>query len=642
MTDHAPKQVGTMIQIENVRLEEFEAAVYRRDHERAGVLLLKALRQLKMGAAFVGYPHNDTRLLAVLYTRLAAAVVALLADPGMNLSQPGFDAIAAEHATMDMLFRASAFGASDHLMAQFAQPAAGGGVSMAGGQGLFKFLLTFSHVSGLGLDFDESFRRNARAVLPLWAGMLTHMLTIAPKAQTKREALLSLHEIFGEVDVPDPALPALSDVYMYTSYSLRRDKHEAKATILRMISRSMRARGVELPTAQELTARRARGLQKKRPTVLVCVEWFSSVHAMYRCYAPFVRQLRKRFRVVGMGRNQDVDGLGKAEFDQWVEISAENLSLLAVAETINELAPDMIWYPSIGMAVWWVAMASARLAPVQFMTLGHPASSRSPEIDYVLCDDGAIGDPSLFTERIVTYPDGAGRFAMRPDASFPAVAREDEPEVLHVAVPAMLCKLNAPFMETLREIEQQWKARATGRTLQFHFFVNMIGLNLFQATREIREYLPTALVYERADYPAYLQHLVRCHVMLSTFPFGGTNSVVDSMLLGLPVVTLWGDEPHERFDGMLLRRARLPEDLIAKTRDEYQHQALRLFGDDAYRNQLRDHLLQFDLQGEFFGEHGDAFLHAVECIFNNHEAAQRCEKRVFLTNEARDRSEGWL
>ena len=47
-------------------------------------------------------------------------------------------------------------------------------------------------------------------------------------------------------------------------------------------------------------------------------------------------------------------------------------------------------------------------APVQVMTLGHPASSRSMEIDYVLCDEGAIGELAHVGERLVRERVGGG------------------------------------------------------------------------------------------------------------------------------------------------------------------------------------------------------------------------------------------
>jgi hypothetical protein len=610
----APPAPPGMTMIHNVRLEEFEKAVYMREHEKAGGLLLSALRRLKTGGTFVGYT-NDSRVQATLYTRFCAAVISLLADPQFTLSQDGFDLLASEHAVTDLLFRASAFETSDHLLAQISS-GNGDGTSMkvSDGAAVLKFLLTYSLRSSFALNFDETFRRSPQAIFALYAGMISPLLTIAVQAQERREALLGMHSIFADVKPGDGVLSTLSDAYMYTSYGLRRDKHDAKATMHAMLARMLHERGVPIPTAKDLAERRENTIATgDKPTMLVCLEWFTSNHAMYRCYAPIIRQLRSRFRLVAMCIAASIDEQGKSEFDEWHEVNPVTLVLADLIGQINRIAPDVVYYPSVGMALWWVALASVRLAPVQVMTLGHPASSRSPAMDYVLCDEGAIGDPALFTEKIVEYPNGSARFIMRPDAVFPEPLAEDHPEVVRIAVPAMLCKLNATFMSTLRDIAA--KAEAQSKKVEFHFFINMLGINLHQSAREIRDWVPESKIYERMHYTQYLEHLKTCHLHLCTFPFGGTNSNIDSMVLGVPLIALLGDEPHERFDAMMIRRARLPESLVAKTREEYADEAVRLITDDTARNALRDHLRTFDLQGEFFGdpppEHRTAFVDAM-------------------------------
>jgi hypothetical protein len=617
----APAPAG-MTMIHNVKLEEFERAVYARDHEVAGGMLLGALRRLKTGATFIGYAP-DARVQTVLYTRFCAAVIALLADPQFNLSQDGFDLLASEHAVTDLLFRASAFETSDHMLAQIAEAPAGekNKVKAKDGAAVLKFLLTYSLRSSFALNFDETFRRSPQAIFALYAGMISPLLTTAVQAQDRREALLGMHSIFADVRPSDGVLATMSDAYMYTSYGIRRDKHGAKATMHAMLARMMHERGVALPSNKDLAARRENTVATgEKPTILICLEWFTSNHAMFRCYAPIIRQLRTRFRLVGMCIASSIDEPAKAELDEWHEINPENLVLSDLVARIGKIAPDIVYYPSVGMALWWVALASVRLAPVQVMTLGHPASSHSPAMDYVLCDEGAIGDPALYTEKIVEYPNGSCRFVMRPDAEFPEPLVEDVPDVVRIAVPAMLCKLNATFMSTMRDIKTQAEALFDGkRQVEFHFFVNMLGINLHQSAREIRDWLPDAKIYERSHYNQYLAHLRTCHIHCATFPFGGTNSVIDSLLLGLPIVSLWGDETHERYDGMLTRRAGLPESLISKTHEGYVAECVRLITDDAARNAMRDHLRAFDLKGEFFGEpppeQRTAFVDAMQRIY---------------------------
>jgi hypothetical protein len=133
----------------------------------------------------------------------------------------------------------------------------------------------------------------------------------------------------------------------------------------------------------------------------------------------------------------------------------------------------------------------------------------------VLCDEGSIGDPSLFTEKIVTYPDGAARYVMRHDAVMPEIQTiEEHPEVVKIAVPAMLCKLNANFMRACKAIAEQ-----AGRRVEFHFFINMLGVNLHESAAEIMDWLPGSKIYERRHYNQYMQELRDCHLHLSTFPF---------------------------------------------------------------------------------------------------------------------------
>jgi hypothetical protein len=621
-----PIPIGGITLVHNVSLEKFESAVYKRDYEQAGHLLLDTLRKLKAGAEFIGY-NPVPPMKKMLYTRFCAAVVSLFADPGFSISQEGFNHIAAEHAIMDMVFRASAFGTSDHLLPHLSDdPTEADKTKMkvTNGPSLAKFLLTYSLRSGFALNFEVVFSQNKEMVFPLWIGMLSALLTVNPQAQEKRELLLGLNGLFEEVVIPDAVLPTLSDAYMYASYGVRRDKHAIKATIHRMFANMMKVRGVKMPTPGEIALRRAFALQGKRakPVMLVCVEWFSSLHAMYRCYAPVIRQLRTRFHLVAMSRESDIDEIGKAEFDEWYPVKPENLVLAELVGKVEMIAPDIIFHPSLGMALWWNALSSIRLAPIQMMMMGHPASSHSPCMDYALVEEGCVGDPKLFTEMLASYPVGSARFVMRHDAVFPELAAIDpEPAVVNIAIPAMLCKLNAPFLETLQQINKRSK-----RKVMFHFFINMIGLNLHQSAVEIRDWIPDARIYERNQYPAYIDHLSKCHIHCSTFPFGGTNSNIDSMKCGVPIVTLWGDEPHERYDGMMLRRAGMPEWLIAKTKEEYIEATLRLIENGEERNQLRGHLRATDLDAIFFGdppeEHKTAIVDLAWEIFTNHEALQ--------------------
>jgi predicted O-linked N-acetylglucosamine transferase (SPINDLY family) len=260
------------------------------------------------------------------------------------------------------------------------------------------------------------------------------------------------------------------------------------------------------------------------------------------------------------------------------------------------------------------------------MTLGHPSSSQSAYIDYVIGDAGTFADPALFTERIVELPAGSlFNFTMRPDAEFPELRDPTlaVPDVVKIAVPAMLCKLNARFLGVLQRIKQN-----SSVPLEFHFFPNMIGLQLHQTAREIRNWLPEAFVYERNQYNQYLTFLNACDISLCTFPFGGTNSNIDSMKMALPLVAMEGREPFERFDAIMLRKIGWPEWCIAHTDEEYEAAVLRLIDDHGERWDLRQKLIGTDLDRIFFSPcPNNNFARAFDHIYANHEAIQAGKER---------------
>lgn len=601
------KQSHPMVQIQNVQLETFEKAVYSHDYENASRHMLEGLRKFKAGAEFIGYTTNPDQKTA-LYTRWCAAMIALLSDPMYSLSQEGFDAIAGENAIIDMMFRSSIFGTSDHMMPQFAADPTEkdfNKIKFKDSTGLLKYLMTYSLRSGFKMNFEKAFGDNAQSMFALYIGLLTTMLATSRTAEDRRDDLLKMHELFDGVELNDRFLSPMSDAYMYCSYSSMRDKHKIKGLMHRLYAKMMAAHGFK---EQDFSKRE----KKDKPTILIPVEWFTSLHAMYRCYAPLVRQLRTKFKVIGIGRPHAIDDVSKKEFDGWLELPEDNVVLEKIVQRIRNVKPDIIYYPSLGMDLVWVSLASVRLAPIQLMTLGHPASSHSPVIDYAVCEDGDVRDESLFTEKVISLPNGAMfNFVMRPDADLPTPFIEEHPEVIKIAVPAMVMKLNSTFLETLKAIKEK-----SSRPVEFHFWPNMITTVLSQAAKEIRETLPGAFTYERSAYNHYIRQLQQCHIQLGTFPFGGTNSNIDSMLLGMPQVVMEGDEPHATCDAKMLRRAGMPEWLIAHSTDEYVTAAVRLIEDDAERVRLSRYLVdEADIAGKFLSappaEFATSFVDAV-------------------------------
>lgn len=622
------------MQLRHAHLEELEGAIYQRKDGAAG-LVVDALNRLKTGAEFRGHLMTDEHR-TILYTRLAAAIGAFLADPGNEFSEEGYGAWCAHYPTLQAVFECSALEVSDYLawaLASNPQAPRVDQLIYEDPAALAKWLLAYNLNSTLDLDIEKVYRQAARTLFPLWAAQCSTQVVLTGNASLRRQKLLELADAFEDIQVPDEALAPLADVFMYCSYATHPGKHAVKQVISRIFAKAI-ARKIPLPTERELEERRRAALASpKKPTCVVPIEWFNSFHAMYRCYAPLVEQLSEKFRLVAIAREQELDATAKAHFDKVIPFPGDRVVVEDFVRLVLEARPDVIYYPSVGMALQWVALASVRLAPVQVFTLGHPATTGSDAMDYAVVEPGAVANPDLMAERLVVLPPrSTTKFLNRPDFLMPPRPDPrplDQP--LPVAIPAMSAKVNPVFLEALAKIEQ-----ASTRPIEWQFFANALGATHHQFQKHVGRWLKRAVVHPRMAYPEYQVRLGICELSLSTFPFGGTNSVVDALQIGVPVVALDGDEPHSRFDGILLRYAGL-DGFVVQTVDDYVALVKWLAEDPALLAKARQKVADAGIEKEFYSPHeGDAsgaFARAIWHVFRNHEAIVASGAREVIWND---------
>ncbi|HEV2680802.1 MAG TPA: hypothetical protein VGV14_09915 [Rhodanobacter sp.] len=255
-------------------------------------------------------------------------------------------------------------------------------------------------------------------------------------------------------------------------------------------------------------------------------------------------------------------------------------------------------------------MTNLRLAPVQIVSYGHPATSMSPFIDYFVLPEDWIGDPGYFSEKLIPMPKAAMPFVPSADSGRVQPKLKMNPSVLRVAVAATTMKLNPAFVDALVRIRG-----AVTRTVEFHFFMGVSrGLVYLEARDLIQRYLPDAVVHPILAYQDYMAHINECDLYLNPFPFGNTNGIVDVTALGLVGVCKTGPEVLEHIDGALFRRMGQPEWLIARTVDEYIQAAVRLMMDDELRLSLRKALIERNAVDEFYRGQPERFAQVLEAL----------------------------
>lgn len=564
-------------------LEAFERAVYTGDADPLP-LLMQCCAALREGGGY-GPQHAMSQ---ALNTRMASAVVAYFLKPTVEFTADQFNALCGERNVIDTLFQASVYSNSDFHISLLTENT----------PHVNKFLLLQSINSNLNFDYAEVFKSHPQETLGLWLSLVGHGQVFNPAGDVRREKLLDCWRFFEGCVVPPALLNTLTGAYMHCSYGHGRDKHRLKKTLHQIMRNTIQVAEVAAGPRPK----------KAKPKVLICFEWWHRYHAMYRSYARSIAQLRKDFHVVGMSPMACEDE-AKAIFDEWVAIPGDNMILSKVAEQIVGLAPDIIYYPSVGMSVWVIAMASLRLAPIQVMSYGHPATTHSPVIDYGIIEaDTFVQD--RFAEKIVTLPPNT----VRP-TEFQTIATRHTPRrggVLKIGVSAMQVKVSWPFVKSMQEV-----CRRAEKKIEFHFFGAVHGVGLYSFCNEMGRLLPNTTVQESQPYHEYMETLSKCDMALFSTPFGGTNSCIDSIVLGLPSVTLLGTEPHSMSDTALLRRAGLPESLVSKTEAEYIDAVLKMQNDD-YRALVSELVRGVDIQKKFFQpDDSEAFLNVFRKIYND-------------------------
>ena len=162
----------------------------------------------------------------------------------------------------------------------------------------------------------------------------------------------------------------------------------------------------------------------------------------------------------------------------------------------------------------------------------------------------------------------------------------------------------------------------------------------------IRAQLPSATIIAYAEYEVFLQEMCKCDLALAAFPFGNTNSTVDTGLLGLPTVVHFGPESPAQTDWLVLQSAGLPKWLVCDNDEDYFKTALRLVNDASLRAEAMAGLDRSTVYQRLIDNsarvRSEPFGEIMYQIHRNHEALSASSQRVLDYREvlAADNSAG--
>jgi predicted O-linked N-acetylglucosamine transferase (SPINDLY family) len=302
------------------------------------------------------------------------------------------------------------------------------------------------------------------------------------------------------------------------------------------------------------------------------------------------RHDHKEFEIYAYANSKTPDAMTqrmRALTDQWRDIV--NFSDEDVARRIRDDQIDILVDLTLHTAGNRLLVFARKPAPVQVTYAGYPGSTGLTAIDYRLSDpylDPPGMDESIYSEKTIRLPDSFWCYDPLEERhtsanSLPAAKNK----YITFGCLNNFCKINegilllwAHIMRQVEESRLKLMAKPGDHRQRTIDFLAQHGIRPgrveFFEGRPRREYLK---LYHRVD------------VGLDSFPYNGHTTSLDSLWMGVPVVTLVGQTVVSRAGWCQLSNLGLTE-LAAQTPEQYVKIAVQLAGDLPRLKELRSTL----------------------------------------------------
>jgi len=384
--------------------------------------------------------------------------------------------------------------------------------------------------------------------------------------------------------------------YFSCSYATSADKYEFKRWLTKLIRHNLPQ--WLSPSVKQSISEISSLQPKTKKKIGVMFELYSKDHAMFRCYNPAIIELAKNYELIAFTDKDEIEGIDLSIFSK--AIAFDNIfDVNANAEKVIDEKLDIIFYPSIGMKFWGIYLSQLRLAPLQVMAGGHPASSYSPYIDNLLIVGQSFSGDDLqpyVSEKVIVLNNVKGNYIQHSlhseiDNTFITENNHflEGDEHIKIAINGVMTKVTYDIVEVCKRIEVKANKKVT-----FVFFSSYKADSLaYLATKkQLSKVLKSVEVSCYENYQAYMKVLSKCHFLLPTLPFGGSNSNVDAMTLNKPKFFLKGTSHlYTRTDQAEWDRVDLQDELGCDNADELVEKAVELVNDKNKRKILHQAII---------------------------------------------------
>lgn len=501
-----------------------------------------------------------------------------------------------------------------------------------------KLMLFLTPIDDVPLELIEAISGlDSKAYYILAIAWLSELSVLTENGERNRNYLIENHErlLEGGVELVESNNVLLFEqAWMHCSYASTLKRNELKITLNKIICHYLDKNNFVRFEVEKENFRK-----KNKPKILIVLERFKTPHAMYRCYAAQIEKLKEKFHTISLSTEEQIDEQSKKVFHQSLTFERDKLSLSGLLIEINKLSPDIIYYPSLGMSSWTIVIANLRLAPLQAMSMGHPATSHSKAIDYIFSPYLEGQPQKMFSEKLFfgpAYGDNTPPQIGRSELLRLVQGKNQTSLFVEVAINASVMKLSGRFLSLCKKLQKE-----SSKPVRFHFFPAFGGADLDGITARLEALFDDISVYPPMPYKDFMKKLSACDLSLSPFPFGNTNSTVDACCLGIPVINLFGQEPGAQSDKNILTLTGVDQSyLTVLDEGAYYDAAKTLICCASIREKIRRELLEGNLYLKLSEREtssaSDAFLRLMNYAVELHEGSGSSIRRADFPSSYKD------
>ena len=518
-------------------INDLERAVLSRNYTEAEQLLIKLIRLYgkdKIALTLAPFDRKLTPEQADLESyqaleKLAYSLTIWFSDPNYQASDKFYTYISLQKNFISNIFVASSYHSTDHITQNLGLL----GKSNYTVEELKRILFLFTIESDLDLPWIELQKHLPNHVAACYTGLISNIgIHFSKRAVKNLAAIVEAAKHFPSLQTSDiGALSPLFKGFFNCSNIEHTEKYEIKKWIISSLVQFMDKElvpGIKKRIKSEVVNKTI----SDKPTILIVCEEYTSGHAMYRGWHTSLAILKDKYHVVGLAEGKSLNTVSRRDFDEVIEID-EPKDVSGIVKKVLKLSPDLIIYTSLGMSIWAPLVATQRLAPIQMTLSGHPSSTYIPNMDYFLLsncpyDKSEVKD--VYSEQLVQtreiWIDATG---LKYKSEL--FTEEKPKDRLRVVVNGVIQKITFNTIEMCKRISQQ-----TEKPVEFLFFMASPkqDIEYFAAKSLLRRFLPNALIFPFGSYQSYMDILNTADLALPTVPFGGSNSNVDVLRLGVP------------------------------------------------------------------------------------------------------------